>query len=162
GVFHTAGLIGKQRGGDSIRDPFAFTRWVAQQHDELRELGFENIVRDRARNFSAIGPMPWRPDPRRIANQWCALVGDAAGYVEPFTGEGMSWAIRSAQVLGDVLANEPAGAWNDRLARHYSRAWRYHVGRMQRWCSLVAFTLARPRISGLVHRAGLQWPALTR
>ena len=35
------------------------------------------------------------------------VVGDSCGYVEPFTGEGMSWAIRGAIAVTSVLPNEP-------------------------------------------------------
>ena len=56
------------------------------------------------------GPIPFRV--RRAARGNLVLVGDAAGYVEPFTGEGMTWALESAAALADALADareDPAG-----------------------------------------------------
>ncbi|MFN7731249.1 MAG: FAD-dependent oxidoreductase [Pirellula sp.] len=54
------------------------------------------------------------------------LVGDTLGYVEPFTGEGMSWALAGAFALAPILdgglrdARWPAAAlsWNSWVARH--------------------------------------------
>lgn len=48
-------------------------------------------------------------------------VGDAAGYVEPITGEGMSWALLGASALAPVLESALAsgrhdGAWDGRHA----------------------------------------------
>lgn len=142
------------------RDPMAFVRFVAAHHDSLRRLGADSLERDEVENFTAVGPMPWRP--RAVANARAALVGDAARYVEPFTGEGMSWAIESADILGDALAGLAPGAWNGRTARHYAGAWKSRIGRRQRVCRFMAFTLARPRFSSLLFRAGAEFPALTR
>ena len=59
------------------------------------------------------------------------LVGDAAGYLEPFTGEGMSWAVESARAL-TPLAAEVA-----------ERGWR--PGDLERWDTLRRRTLG-PRV----------------
>ena len=40
---------------------------------------------------------------RRVALGTIACIGDASGYVEPFTGEGMSWALESAERLGRLV-----------------------------------------------------------
>ncbi len=50
------------------------------------------------------------------------VLGDAAGYVEPFTGEGMTWAILSAQAcipfaLAALDARATPGAWSAHLHR---------------------------------------------
>lgn len=50
------------------------------------------------------------------------VLGDAAGYVEPFTGEGMTWAILSAQAcipfaLAALHARATPGAWSAHLHR---------------------------------------------
>lgn len=46
----------------------------------------------------------------RISSDNCLLVGDAAALVDPFLGEGIYYAIRSAQIAADVIAegHEPA------------------------------------------------------
>ena len=44
---------------------------------------------------------------RTAANGRLFVVGDAAGYREPFTGEGMTWAMRDARRLTEVLTRNP-------------------------------------------------------
>jgi geranylgeranyl reductase family protein len=46
----------------------------------------------------------WK-DLRASGDQW-ALVGDAAGFADPITGEGIYYAFKSADVLADVLLKE--------------------------------------------------------
>lgn len=73
-----------------------------------------------SRGFSATGPLPWRP--RAVIAGGAvpvALVGDAAGYEEPFTGEGMTWAIESAAVLAARI--DQSSAWSEASARAYAR-----------------------------------------
>ena len=82
-------------------------------------------------------------------------VGDAAGYVEPFTGEGMGWAIGSgAAVLPFAL--KAIARWDDGLARGWERDGRHRLASSQRACSIVARGL---RVPGLVRSAvGLLGP----
>ncbi|GAB4384184.1 MAG: hypothetical protein Kow0022_05990 [Phycisphaerales bacterium] len=69
------------------------------------------------------------------------VAGDATGYVEPFTGEGMSWAIR---------AGELSAAFAARLARsalrrgEWSRVLDDEFGLARRRCTAVAALLERP------------------
>lgn len=41
---------------------------------------------------------------RKLVNRRIMLVGDAAGFVDAFTGEGLAYAIRSGQIAGEVVA----------------------------------------------------------
>lgn len=41
---------------------------------------------------------------RRAGNGRIIAIGDAAGYVEPFTGEGMTWAMQSAVAAAELIA----------------------------------------------------------
>lgn len=60
-------------------------------------------------------------------------VGDACGYVEPFTGEGMTWALRAAESLADLLGDAP-GAWNPRLPALWTLRHRMLLGWHQALC----------------------------
>lgn len=68
-------------------------------------------------------------------------VGDAAGYVEPFTGEGMAWALQSGIAAAECLADR-------RLAGNSGAAWtaRYEeLMRRRQWlCRLLSGALASP------------------
>ena len=43
---------------------------------------------------------------RQVGNRRLLAVGDAAGYVEPFTGEGMAWAIGTGIAAADCIADK--------------------------------------------------------
>lgn len=69
-------------------------------------------------------------------------VGDAASYIEPFTGEGMAWAIRSGIAASDCLGR-------DRGVGDVGREWRRDYARELRgrqWtCWALSHALASPR-----------------
>lgn len=44
--------------------------------------------------------------PKSVGEGSCIRIGDAAGYVEPFTGQGMTWAIQSAVLAADLITDE--------------------------------------------------------
>lgn len=73
------------------------------------------------------------------------ILGDAAGYVEPFTGEGMAWALADAAAV-QPFAREAAARWTDDLARRWGRC----HGKMQRArqsvCRDVSRWLRRPHV----------------
>jgi len=63
----------------------------------------------------------WRGTPpltrtlKKVAGERYFVLGDSAAYSEPFTGEGMTWAIDSAVALGRLLTR-PREDWNIRQA----------------------------------------------
>jgi len=84
---------------------------------------------------------------RPLAEDRLFLLGDAAGYVAPFTGEGIAWALVSAQAIAP-LALLAIERWDKRLGRAWSNLhWRL-VGRRQLVCRAIALALSRP---GLTH-----------
>jgi flavin-dependent dehydrogenase len=87
-------------------------------------------------------------------------VGDAAGYVEPFTGEGMSWALESAEILAAVLSHSAPGAWTPSVARLYRSAWARRIGRRQRACSVLARALGRRGATRALFTVAAACPAL--
>ncbi len=154
-MLHVGALV--QRRAHSLRDPFSFVAQLAQQHPALRQALGESPFRERAIDFHAAGPMPWRP--RHVATNRVALVGDAAGYVEPFTGEGMAWALESADLLAQVCAAATPGAWNAATAARYENLWRRRIAGRQRICKSLSFAIARPAaLSVLVRIANIASP----
>lgn len=81
--------------------------------------------------------------PRRPADRRVFAVGDAAGYVEPFTGEGIAWALAAARAVVPFVARAVRG-WGEHLAADWAAAHRAAVGRRQWFCRLVAWGLRRP------------------
>jgi flavin-dependent dehydrogenase len=83
---------------------------------------------------------------RRLAAERVLALGDAAGYVEPFTGEGMAWAVASALAAGPLAA----GGWRDDLPRAWAARYRRAVAARQGFCRAAAFVLRRPWLTRAV------------
>lgn len=87
------------------------------------------------------------------------LLGDAAGYVEPFTGEGMAWALASGEAAASMAA--PAlESGRAPAARDWSRVHRRLCGQRHRRCQRVARALRHPVLVQGAIRALAQAPAL--
>ena len=63
------------------------------------------------------------------AGEGWALIGDAAGFTDPITGEGIYFAFRSAELLAEVLLAGHRAADPQQTAREYDRGWRAYFGR---------------------------------
>jgi flavin-dependent dehydrogenase len=95
----------------------------------------------------------------RLAAPGLFRIGDAGGYVEPFTGEGIGWALSAGvdvvpyavQAL-DGWRNEIGDAWHDDQARRMRRT--------QRFCRWLAGGLRRPRLVRTSVRMFARYPGL--
>lgn len=85
--------------------------------------------------------------PRSIAGERVLLTGDAAGYIEPFTGEGIGWAIRSGAALAPIAADAARKGWSQDHAAQWEAAHRRIVRRRQRVCRLTARALRHPLLT---------------
>lgn len=74
----------------------------------------------------------------RVAAERLFVLGDAAGYVEPFSGEGIGWALAMAQALVP-LAARAASSWEPRWIAAWERRYRSVVGNRMacRWSAWV-------------------------
>jgi flavin-dependent dehydrogenase len=105
------------------------------------------------------GTPPLTRRPLRLAGKRWFAVGDAAGYVEPFTGEGMAWAVASGLAVAP-LAIAAAHGWEDRFIRTWQREHRRVVGRRQWACRVVAAGLRSPRLTRAAVRILARVPAV--
>lgn len=62
----------------------------------------------------AIGPLSYRA--RRLAGSRVLLVGDAARFIDPFTGQGVYLALRSAQIAAESIISGNVPAYERRAA----------------------------------------------
>lgn len=82
---------------------------------------------------------------RPLAGHRYLVLGDAAGYAEPFTGEGMAWAM-TAGLAAAGLVDAHLDDWTAATDRAWT-AWHWrHVGRHQRRCRLIAKGLRHPHL----------------
>jgi flavin-dependent dehydrogenase len=78
-----------------------------------------------------------------VAGERLFVLGDAAGYVEPFTGEGIAWALAAAWAVAP-LALRAADDWHDVLAAEWCGTYRKTVARRMWPCRVVSAALRRP------------------
>ena len=81
-----------------------------------------NSLHDTAERYAAripgLAPRTW--DTRQACGDGWALLGDAAGFADPVTGEGIYYALRSAELF--------AGAYLKGTPEDYERLWREDFG----------------------------------
>ena len=94
------------------------------------------------RATSIRGAAPLARAVRGVSVPGCLLVGDAAGFTDPFTGEGVHRALRGAELAADA-AVEALGR-HDRHPVRYTAARDREFASKQRACLLLQAVLAAP------------------
>jgi flavin-dependent dehydrogenase len=97
----------------------------------------------------SLGPLAYRVVPPREGG--VLLVGDAAGFYDPFTGEGIFTALRSAELAADtVLAALRAGDVSAPALAVYERARRAAFADKQRLTRALQAVIGHRRLANLV------------
>lgn len=91
------------------------------QVNKLRHIraNLEQTAQRYAARIPGLAPRTW--DTRRASGDGWTLLGDAAGFADPVTGEGIYYALRSAELFAETyLAKQPLS---------YEQKWRKDFGR---------------------------------
>jgi len=102
---------------------------------------------------------------RKVAIGNVLIAGDAAGYVEPFTGEGMSWAITTGLAAGQCAAqmvteNLPINAqFSPEAGQLWRATHRRLIGRRQMACGIVAALTQHSIVPRCIVTLANLWPA---
>lgn len=108
----------------------------------------------------ALGAGPLRQEVRARIVRRAALVGDAAGYVDAITGEGLSLGFEQARLLADVLpAALAAGGTVESLACYETESARA-FRRYARLADALLWTARRPRLRRFVIDRLIEMPAV--
>lgn len=107
------------------------------------------------------GTPPLTRHPSAVAGRRLLLVGDSTGYVEPFTGEGMGWALGAAEMIVP-FAKLAVERWNPIIGEEWTRCCLRLIGRRQRWCRVLSGLVRRPWASLPVMTVLSWFPALAR
>ncbi len=96
--------------------------WSPRTHDKRRDEAIEKNLRATVERYAARIPgltaKTW--DERKTCGDNWALLGDAAGFADPVTGEGIYYALRSAELFSKAyLMNDPSS---------YEKLWREDFG----------------------------------
>jgi geranylgeranyl reductase family protein len=117
-----------------------FERWISSRpHLAERFAGAERITPVRATGpFATISRRPWAPG--------AALVGDAADFFDPFTGEGIYSALRGGELLAPYLIEALGrGEADERLVLSgYDRARKREFGGKWKLERIVGMAIAYP------------------
>lgn len=83
------------------------------------------------------------------------VVGDAAAYVEPFTGEGMSWALRAGLAVAQHAELQCRGGYR-------AQSWTHDLARLsgerRRTCGVISGLLRSPRVISTALRVASMVP----
>ncbi|MEW9527708.1 geranylgeranyl reductase family protein [Microbispora sp. NPDC049125] len=93
------------------------------------------------------------------------LVGDAGGSINPFNGEGIAYAMETARVAAEVIAQalaRPTAAQRERALLAYPRILKDTYGGYFTLGRLFVETIGRPGVMSFVTRHGMPHPTLMR
>lgn len=125
----------------------------------LNEAGF--TVPDGLKEAQWAGTLPLTRKTRPVAANRLFLAGDAAGYVEPFTGQGMAIALQSAAELVPILKN----AMNQRAGKpelDWSKFYQKNVANRHWPAAFLARLLRRPTIASMAFGLASRIPSSSR
>ena len=131
----------------------------ASRLKQLRYLAPRLAGMEPAGRLMAMGPLAYRVGEPRVGG--VLLAGDAAGFYDPFTGEGLFTALRSAELLADTahsaltLGDLSAGA----LAP-YARARNRELAAKSRVTRGIQLLIARRGLANLAAHGLARRPAL--
>src|SRR5579883_2110234 len=129
------------------------------------------ILRERVRGADAdstvrgLGPLV-RTSTARVADR-LVLVGDAAGFIDGISGEGLTLAFRCAEALAEILPGALARGATARALEPYERTFRREYGRYSFLTRGLLAIASRPRlrralVGGLVRCPSLSQSLLRR
>ena len=93
----------------------------------------------------------------RCGSQRILVVGDALGYVEPFTGEGMSWALAAAEEMIPI-ALAAISHWSDTIITQWETTLRKKARRNQWMCQATSRLIRYPRLANMLAQACQRLP----
>lgn len=156
GSFHLNLLTDRSalRGRDGDVDSFV------QQHIESAPALAQRLAgAQRLEPWRGIGPLAFRT--RRQAVPGAALVGDACGYVDPLTGEGIFFALHGSRSLADAIEQSAADPKaTEGAMRAYEARRRAEIGPRMALAAIIQRGMRHPRLVRWVIGALAQKPRL--
>jgi flavin-dependent dehydrogenase len=136
----------------------------------LHESGFDLPVDVKQLNWQGTAKLTRLTSP--VAADRVLVLGDASGYVEPFTGEGMGWGLSCAMACVPLVL---AGLrhWDESLIESWKQYHERYIRGRQKWCRRCAYVLKRPIMvkwlvrllkhcprfaTPIIHRLNAPWP----
>jgi flavin-dependent dehydrogenase len=96
-----------------------------------------------------LGTAPYTRHRKKLAGQRLFIVGDAASYGEPFTGEGIGWATKSALLVVPLVEQALAG-WDNSLISNWQKIHQKQVQDKQRLSLLLGRLLRSEQLISML------------
>ncbi|CAN5724900.1 geranylgeranyl reductase family protein [soil metagenome] len=97
--------------------------WARRQSDRGRDHRIREKLATTAERYAAripgLSDKTW--DTRRVCGEAWALLGDAAGFADPVTGEGIYYALRSAELFAESFLVQTPLAYEERWREDFGR-----------------------------------------
>lgn len=132
------------------------------------ELAAEILAKAGFPMYPGLSSLPWKGTPHltrqapRLGGERLFVLGDAAGYIEPFTGEGMAWALAGAALVAPLALRGARRGWDHELLVSWRGAYHRKVTRRQIICRIAADLLRRPIATRVMVRSLSVAPWLAR
>ena len=83
------------------------------------------------------------------------MAGDAAGFLDPFSGQGQTLALASGLLAAETIERALSGEIPlEALAREYARAWRLRFARRFDWSAVFRSLMLNPELASMAARFG--------
>jgi menaquinone-9 beta-reductase len=112
------------------------------------------LTEDSAIGAVKSGPLPMGFNRRPLAMPGVLLVGDAGGIVNPFNGEGISYAMETGQLAAEI-AYESLAKGRPALAQMYPTLVRQRYGKYFQMGNVFVKAIGNPKIMSFATRHGL-------
>ncbi len=98
----------------------------------------------------------------RVVAERCFFIGDAAGYVEPFTGEGMAWALASGRAVAPIVVQYLQDGGETAARRSWEDMHRRLLAKRANLCRCVSRVLRYPAVVNVAVRLLAYAPSLAQ
>ncbi len=126
-------------------------------HQVLQEAGCNLPVDVEQLSWRGTARLTRRTSP--LASGRCLVLGDAAGYVEPFTGEGMGWGFSSALACVPIVLSALKHC-DESLMQNWKKNHQRCIQDRQKWCRRFAYVLKHPRLTRSLISVIKHYPSL--
>jgi len=123
----------------------------------------EKIIIDNSTEKESLLPLPdtWKATPSlscvcALAHTRYFAIGDACGYVEPFTGEGITWALESGLGVAP-FAEKAVSGWNANYIQDWNDWHKKNIGGSHKICTVIKQGLRLPSFIRAAILRGLQY-----
>ncbi|CAN5249459.1 geranylgeranyl reductase family protein [soil metagenome] len=153
------GILNSSAAFQSVDYRALLTSWLAGLPPEW---GF---VEDNATGPVRGGGLPMGFNRTPHYSRGLLLVGDAGGAVNPFNGEGIAYAMETAELAADHIVQalaRPPGPGREQALRGYVQALKTGYGGYYRLGGLFVQLIGNPKVIALATQRGLSHPMLMR